>query len=69
MKPIMTDVKHKCENYRDARAHTVNGWHEIVPAELGAMVWKQKSTTIGGNKPDGFGRNGYISKRGFNPHT
>lgn len=68
MKPIMTDVRHKCENYRDARAHTTDGWHEIVPADPEATVWRQKSATVGGNRDDG-GRSGYIGKNGFNPHT
>jgi len=74
MKPIMTDILHKCENYRDARAHTTRGWHDIVPAEPGAVVWRQKSSTIGGNRCEsvnrvGHGPAGYIDKNGFNPHT
>jgi len=79
MKPIMTDVKHKCENYKDAREHTVTGWHDIRLAEPNSVVWRQKSTTIGGNKdnsgPARINRkgvaqiNGYIGKSGFNPHT
>lgn len=68
MKPIMTDIRHKCENYRDARVHSTIGWHDIVPAEQGATVWRQKSATVGGNRDDG-GRSGYIGKNGFNPHT
>ncbi len=68
MRPIMTDEKHKCENYQKAREHTVEGWHKIVEAEPGAEVWRKKSSTVGGNKDDG-GRSGYISKKGFNPHT
>lgn len=67
MRPIMTDVKHKCENYRDARQNVV-GWHDIVPAAPDAVVWRQKSATVGGNRDDG-GRSGYIGKNGFNPHT
>lgn len=67
MHPIMTDVKHKCENYRDQRTHSVKGWHDIVPAEPGATAWRQKSATVGGNRCDG--RSGYIGKNGFNPHT
>ena len=70
MYPIMTDVRHKCENYRDARQN-VTGWHDIVPAALDAVdavVWRQKSSTVGGNRDDG-GRSGYIGKNGFNPHT
>ncbi len=68
MHPIMTDELHKCENYRKAREHTVKGWHAIVPAAPDENVWRQKSCTVGGNRDDG-GRSGYISKRGFNPHT
>jgi hypothetical protein len=74
MKPIMTDVRHKCENYMDARRHSTDGWHEIVPAANGAVVWKQKSATVGGNRCEmvgrvGHGPNGYISKHGFQQHT
>ena len=67
MKPIMVDSLHKCENYRDARTHTVMGWHGIEPAAPDATVWRQDSATVGGNRADG--RSGYISKHGFNPHT
>lgn len=67
MHPIMVDEKRKCENYRDARQN-VTGWHDIVPAPKDAQVWRQKSSTIGGNRDDG-GRSGYIGKNGFNPHT
>ena len=74
MHPIMTDVLHKCENYRDARSHSISGWHEIVLAESGSVVWKQKSATVGGNRCEsvarvGHGLNGYIDKHGFNVHT
>lgn len=77
MHPIMIDVKHKCENYRDARRQC-SGWHSIVAAEKDAVVWRQKSATIGGNrcetvgrvlKNGGTGRAGYIGKNGFNEHT
>ena len=73
MKPIMTDLFHKVENYKEQREKTKGskagrGWHKIVPAEHNANVWKQKSTTVGGNRDDG-GRSGYIDKHGFNPHT
>lgn len=67
MHPIMIDQKYKCENYMNARGNVI-GWHTIVPAIPGSIVWRQKSATIGGNKDDG-GRSGYISKHGFNPHT
>ena len=74
MHPIMVDVKHKCENYRDARIPTVKGWHAIIPAEAGAEVWRQKSATVGGNRCEtvqrhGKGPSGYISKHGFQQHT
>jgi len=74
MKPITTDVLHKCQNYRDARLHTTSGWHTIVPAEVGATVWRQKSATVGGNRCErvmrvGHGLPGWIGKNGFNPHT
>lgn len=78
MHPIMTDELHKCENYRNAReASHVKGWHDIVPAAEKEDVWRQKSCTIGGNRPTtvlkSTGRNrgmaGYIGSNGFNPHT
>ena len=74
MKPIMVDVLHKCKNYLVARMHTVRGWHDIVPAESGAVPWRQKSATVGGNRCEmvgrvGHGPAGYIDKHGFNPHT
>ena len=75
MKPIMVDSYHKCENYRDARGDRMGGgWHDIVPAEAGAVVWRRKSATVGGNRCErvlrvGKGPSGYISKHGFNPHT
>lgn len=49
MKPIMIDKLSKCHNYRDARS-CMAGWHDIVPAEIGAVVWRQKSATVGGNR-------------------
>jgi hypothetical protein len=75
MKPIMVDELHKCENYMNAREKSgVGGWHNIVPAESDAVIWRQKSATIGGNKCTsvpriGRGLAGYISKNGFEPHT
>lgn len=79
MRPIMTDVLHKCENYKSQREKTrgsdcSKGWHEIVPAETGAVTWRQKSATIGGNRCEmvqrvGHGPSGYIGKNGFNAHT
>lgn len=79
MKPIMTDVLHKVENYKKQREATKGskasvGWHKIVPAEVGSTVWKQKSATIGGNRYEsvqriGRGLPGYIDKHGFNAHT
>lgn len=75
MKPIMVDSRDKCENYKKAR-NNVQGWHEIIPADKNAEVWRQKSSTIGGNKcvitkttGKNRGPHGYISKHGFNPHT
>ena len=45
MKPIMTDLKRKCENYMKARVATrVGGHHEIVPAEKGAKVWRKNNS-------------------------
>ena len=67
MHVIMFDVKHKCENYRDARQNVV-GWHKIELAPDNASVWKQKTCTVGGNRDDG-GRSGWIGKNGFNRHT
>lgn len=73
MYPIMTDSFKKCENYMNARHHC-KGFHEIVPSADDETVWRQKSATIGGNRCEsvqrvGHGRNGYISKNGFQPHT
>lgn len=73
MHPIMTDSWEKCINYKKARQNC-KGWHLIEEAEAEATVWKQKSATIGGNKPTtvarvGHGLAGYIGKNGFNPHT
>ncbi len=74
MKPIMTDSFEKCDAYKKKREATKGsdcgrGWHDIVEAAAGADQWKQKTATIGGNKDIGGCKNGYISKRGFNPHT
>jgi hypothetical protein len=74
MSVIMVDEKHKCENYQRARECSTNGWHKIELASPGSTVWRQKSATIGGNKPTtvkrhGEGLAGYIGKNGFNPHT
>jgi hypothetical protein len=65
MKPIMIDEKHKCQNYKDAREGSgVIGWHDIKPAEQGAIPWRQKSASIGDKRTGG-----YISKHGFCHHT
>lgn len=82
MRPIMTDEKHKCERYMNARTSNngekgCGGWHKIVEAEKDAEIWRKKSCTIGGNSPSTVKRitrhgnqvNGYIDKHGFNPHT
>lgn len=47
MRPIMTDLEHKCHNYRKAREATrsVQGHHAVVPAEEGAVVWRKNTTT------------------------
>ena len=54
--------------------NSVAGWHDIVPAQDGQDVWRQKSSTVGGNRCEqvgrvGHGRSGYISNRGFVEHT
>lgn len=80
MKPIMIDHKDKCLAYQRARENSggqskaAQGWHKIELAPEGAVVWRQKSCTIGGNKCPrvnrvGEGPPGYISKHGFQPHT
>lgn len=78
MRPIMTDSLHKVKNYMKAREKNVPGFHEIRPAEKGAVTWKQKTCTIGGNRASSVIRinrrgqnqvNGWISKDGFQPHT
>ena len=79
MHPIMTDVLNKVENYKAQREKTKGskcsqGWHEIIPAEANATVWRQKSATVGGNRCEtvlriGKGAAGYIDKHGFNAHT
>lgn len=77
MKPIMTDSKKKCENYMNARSHSVKGFHEIKPAEVGSEIFRKKTCTVGGNKCDVprikrngvTSRNGWIGKGGFNEHT
>ncbi len=79
MKPIMTDVWNKVENYKSQREKTVGskaaqGWHSIVDAATDAVPWRHKSATVGGNRCErvdrvGHGRPGYINKHGFNEHT
>lgn len=68
LRPIMTDSYEKCKTFVKAREVTpqVGGFHAII--EGGEEKFKE-SSTIGGYKQDGSGRNGYISKRGFQPHT
>jgi len=49
MKPIMIDVLHKVENYRDQRerckgSKASHGWHAIVPAENDAVVWRKNNS-------------------------
>jgi hypothetical protein len=79
MRPIMTDILTKCENYKTQREKTkgsncAHGWHTIVPAEIDAKPWRQRSCTIGGNRVTtvmrhGEGLAGYVDKHGFHPHT
>ncbi len=74
MHPIMTDERHKCENYMRQRESSVSGWHKIEPAAAEQDVWRQKTATVGSNRCDrvgrvGHGRSGYISKNGFQEHT
>ena len=74
MSVIMIDDKHKCENYMKAREHSTGGWHKIELAPINSNPWRQKSATIGGNKPTtvrrhGEGLAGYIGKWGFEAHT
>lgn len=74
MYPIMIDTLTKCENYRDAREHTVRGWHDIRVADSEATTWRQKTATRGGNKCESVARvnrptPGWIGKNGFRPHT
>jgi hypothetical protein len=46
MKPIMTDLRHKCENYQKGRESSgVQGYHSIIPAEEGAVIWKKNGGT------------------------
>lgn len=66
MRPIMIDKWEKCEKYMLARQNVI-GFHRIVAAPEGSNCWKQKTSTVVGNKNDG--RSGYISKNGFQPHT
>jgi hypothetical protein len=76
MKPIMVDSKKKCENYEKARSN-VTGFHSIEIAPPDAKKWKQKTSTVGGNKDlvpkiNRHGKtsvNGWIGKNGFQPHT
>jgi hypothetical protein len=79
MTPIMIDKLSKVENYKRQREKTkgsdaARGWHEIVPAEAGAVPWRQRSATVGGNRCEtvlriGHGLPGWIGKNGFQVHT
>lgn len=82
MKPIMIDTKAKCEAYKKAREATKGskagqGWHSVEPAPNGAVIWKQKTSTVkgSGDKTNsgpnrvGKGPSGYISKHGFQANT
>jgi hypothetical protein len=63
---LMTDSRKKCETYMLARCAGVSGgkgcggFHEIRPAEKGAKTYK--AGPIGG-------KNGYVTKSGWQPHT
>jgi hypothetical protein len=76
MYPIMVDTLKKCENYMEVRGDKY--WHKIELAPKDAKVWRQKSSTVGGNKCSPVARinrhgvtsvAGYIGKNGFNAHT
>jgi hypothetical protein len=74
MHVIMIDDRHKCENYKEQREHSVEGWHKIEPAPANSNPWRQKSATRNGNKCQmvrrhGEGLPGYIGANGFNAHT
>ena len=79
MHVIMIDDRRKCENYMNARTANngekgCGGWHKIELAPPNSNPWRQKSCTIGGNRPTtvqrhGEGLAGYINKYGLNPHT
>ena len=75
MHVIMIDDKHKCENYLSARGERMSGgWHKIELAPPNSNPWRQRSCTIGGNKPTTVMRHGeclagYVDKHGFHPHT
>jgi len=63
MRPIMTDAKHKCENFMEKRLGTTDcpeKFYEIVPAAPDADQWKKKSSNR---------KTGWIGKNGWNPHT
>lgn len=85
MLPIMTDGITTINVYLVSRTGSKGkegrmgaGWFKVEPAAKDASIWRKKSATIGGNKPDIVPRigkngqtkiNGYISKHGFQPHT
>ena len=79
MHVIMIDDKHKCENYMSQRegskgSKCSQGWHKLELAPPNSNPWRQRSCTIGGNRPTtvmrhGEGLAGYVDKHGFHPHT
>ena len=78
MSKIMTDERHKCENYMKSRENSgVVGWHAISPAPSNSVVWRQKTCAVHGSGDKrnrgallvGRGPSGYISKHGFQQNT
>ena len=47
LRPVMTDSKRKCENYRHALKKSAgkNDSYDLQPAEDGATVWRKNTST------------------------
>ena len=47
LRPVMTDSKKKCENYRKAlKASAIRGeFFDLKPAENGATIWRRDTST------------------------